>query len=93
MGNIIKTVFADQRKALEPVIQEQVRKTAEEVMALLQQANGMEQQLVQLQAAGSINSAIGNKQAVDQVEQQSRMLSNGIDKAYLLMADKLGMKV
>lgn len=93
MSNIIKTVFADQRKPLDANVREQVRTAAEEVAALLQQTNGMEQQLVQLHAAGSINGAVGNKQAVDQVEQQVRMLTQGIDKAYLLIADKLNFKV
>jgi hypothetical protein len=93
MGNIISTVIADQRKPLDSLVREQVRQVATEVAALLNQASGMEQNLVQLHAALSINSAMGGKQAVDQAEQQIRLLNQGLDKAYLLIADKLNFKV
>lgn len=94
MSNIIKTIFADQRKPLDAGVKEQVRGIATEAMSLLQQINGMEQQVEQLKAAYAINATIGNQQqATDQIEQQMRMLDTAINKGWLLLADKLGMKV
>lgn len=91
MGKVISGVFADQRAPLADEMKMIVKETATEATALFQQLNGLDQQKSQLVAALAINTSVGNRQAVDQIEQQLRMIDQALDKAYLLLADKIGV--
>lgn len=90
--SLIKFNPIDNRQNLSNDMKKMVRGIANETFHLFQQLNGLEQQKDQLLAALSINSATGNKAACDQIDQQMRMLDSAIEKAYLLLADKVGVK-
>lgn len=81
----------DVRAALPAEIKIVVSETATRIGNLVANIRGLEQQIGMMEAGMSINVAAGldHRQAEAQIKQMERAL----EKAYLLLADELGMEV